>query len=62
MILQINNINNIYKNVLKSIYENELEGLASIFDDNDTSWQDHECERCKCEKETSKEKEVEEKK
>ena len=41
--------------------KNELEGLASIFDDEDTSWQDHECERCECEKETSKEKEVEEK-
>ena len=49
------------KCIKKAFMKNELEGLASIFDDNDTSWQDHECERCKCEKETSKEKEVEEK-
>ena len=44
------------KCIKKAFMKNELEGLASIFDDNDTSWQDHECE-----KETSKEKEVEEK-
>ena len=49
------------KCIKKAFMKNELEGLASIFDDEDTSWQDHECERCECEKETSKEKEVEEK-
>lgn len=49
------------KCIKKAFMKNELEGLTSIFDDEDTSWQDHECERCKCEKETSKEKEVEEK-
>lgn len=49
------------KCIKKAFMKNELEGLTSIFDDEDTSWQDHECERCECEKETSKEKEVEEK-
>ena len=46
--------------IKKAFMKNELEGLASIFDDNDTSWQDHECERCECEKKTSKEKEEKE--
>ena len=45
-----------------AVVKNELEGLKSFFDDEDTSWQDHECERCKCEKETSKEKETSEEK
>ena len=45
-----------------AVIKNELEGLKSFFDDEDTSWQDHECERCKCEKETSKEKETSEEK
>lgn len=49
------------KCIKKAFMKNELEGLTSIFDDEDTSWQDHECERCECEKETSKEKKVEEK-
>lgn len=48
--------------IKKAFMKNELEGLASIFDDNDTSWQDHECERCECEKKTSKEKEEKEEK
>lgn len=46
--------------IKKAFMKNEVDALKSIFDDEDTSWQDHECERCKCEKETSKEKEIEE--
>ena len=51
--------------IKKAFMKNEFDAVKSIFDDNDTSWQDHECERCECErheceKETSKEKEEKE--
>lgn len=57
----LDNKGNLSESIKKEIRE-ELKTiiLESYFNDENTSWQDHECERCECEKETSKEKEEKE--